>query len=926
MKIKFFWVLGLILLFASAASAATLPNLYNLGALTDTQSNYDPSHVVINPNGQTYVSDNFNRTLKVYDYKGNFVMSTGLMYPYGQAIDAAGNLYVGVATNTHGNFTGEVKVYGGNLNYLYSLGAGNGEFQFPVGIAVDADRVYVADAKTHRIKIYDINTHQMISSFGGSGLGAGYITAPIGIAVSPLNGDLYVVDKALYTYSDSTGEGASGQIFTRDGVYKSRFFYSSSNDSGSSAITAPGGVAIDKLGRVFVTDSIGGEIHIYDKDGVSLGVFDVAAVSGNRVSKGLNFGADGRLLVAQAGKLQILGLEDYTIMDVSPGLIDFDAVNCTAGTAEKYLTISNSGAGNLLWTITPDEDSSWIVPAALTGDINGNGSVNVGITLNTAGLENGVHLGKLRVFSPGAAVTVMVRATIYAPPVLSVDPQSLSLSVVGNTQSAPVSFNVDLNGDPADQSTWSATPAAAWIDMSPASGPSNATTRANVSVNTSGLEGLVSGVYTSEIVIAAACSGTAPLTVPVTLDYKQGGSITITSNIAEASYEIAGPESFTGGGISSTVNVSEGTYVITFNKVEGFKEPAVATKTVANGDNVTVSATYRDLRETNYIITSMGIGKRQTSEEVRVFGQDGEVLVSYGIPTPQGSKSGNSKTSRDGVATSAADIDGDGVADLVVGNMGRNQDEINALNGDGASLFEQNFLAFDDRKPVSIVTADFNADGKSEIVTAGIDGYVRVFGYEAGVHYDTGVLFLAAQTDKGVNLAVGDVDGDGAPELITALAGSGETSASATIWKVAIDSGQGSWSVTELGVISLGTTYAGTALATGDINADGIDEIIGATLPAQSSSTALVQVMTSGGSKLLQFDAASAGSLNVSISAGDLNFDGRAEIAVGSPASATNTSTVSIYTAEGALYGTFTAYEEKDINGAKVSIGKVAGQ
>lgn len=946
MKIRVALVIGLVLLFASAAMAATLPNLNNLGVISDSQSNFDPASVAIAPNGNTYVSDNFNSALKMYDYKGNFIKRVSVSYPFGMALDASGNLYVGSTSSYAGVFTGEVRVYDSNLNYKYSIGKGIGEFQHPISLAVDErdpkdKRLYVADAKANQIKIYDLATRNLSASFGTMGYGAGMITTPTGIAVNPVNGDLYIVDRALYTISafdavrstaetNKAGVGASGQIFTRDGGFKSRFFYTSPLDTSAAAVTSPGGVAVDSLGRVYVTDSTGGEIHIFDADGNTLGVFDITAISGNASSRGLAFGADGRLLVAMGGKVQVLGLDNYTMLDVTPNIVDFNAINCTAGTIEKYLTISNLGAGNMLWTITPDADASWVLPAVTTGSINGQGSVNVGITLDTKGLADGVHSGKLTVSAPGAVSSALVRVAIYAPPVLSVDPPSATIQVIGTTITQSSTLNINLVGDPASQSSWAASSKDAWVSLSPSSGPTNAVAMAQVGANTDLLAAMAAGSYSATLDIVAACSGTAPVSVPVTLTYKKGGSLSVTSNIAEAGYTVSSTGgTFTGSGTNTVFNLIEGTYTVTFNKLAGFKEPATVTKVITNGEAVSVVGNYRDLRENNNIITSMGAGRCTGSEDVKVFNVAGALQATYSLPNNCIVTKGVANV-KQGVVTAAGDVDGDGSEDLIVANMGKNYDEINAYSAAGADIFASNFVAYSTNKSVSTASADFDGNGVAEIVvgqgvTTASAAYVRVFGNSNGTLVDTGVYFQAASTKNGVNVATGDVDGDGKPEIITAIAVGTVTGAQVTIWKINVDA-RGLWTVYKSATISVGSTVAGVQLATGDVNSDGIDEIVVATTTSTTSGKALIQEFTSKGVKLASFQVSAGGAAaNVSIAAGDLNADGYAEIAVGQIA-AKSAANVDLFRANGTLLGSFTAYSDKSINGTRVSIGKVAVQ
>ncbi|MHB1340574.1 MAG: cytochrome c3 family protein [Coriobacteriia bacterium] len=75
-----------------------------------------------------------------------------------------------------------------------AYGSGPGQFDRPLGIAVDAaGRVYVADAGNHRIQRFS-STGVFETTFGTVGSGPGQFRLPSGVAVSGFNGDVYVVD------------------------------------------------------------------------------------------------------------------------------------------------------------------------------------------------------------------------------------------------------------------------------------------------------------------------------------------------------------------------------------------------------------------------------------------------------------------------------------------------------------------------------------------------------------------------------------------------------------------------------------------------------------------------------------------------------------------------------------------------------------
>jgi DNA-binding beta-propeller fold protein YncE len=70
-------------------------------------------------------------------------------------------------------------------------GTAPGQFEDPIGIAVAEDKVFVADARNHRIQVFD-RSGRFLSIIGHGGTGLGGLGRPTNIAVA--DGKLYVAD------------------------------------------------------------------------------------------------------------------------------------------------------------------------------------------------------------------------------------------------------------------------------------------------------------------------------------------------------------------------------------------------------------------------------------------------------------------------------------------------------------------------------------------------------------------------------------------------------------------------------------------------------------------------------------------------------------------------------------------------------------
>jgi len=140
-----------------------------------------------------------------------------------------------------------------------SKGTGDGQFDRPMGIAVDRyGNVYVADTGNSRIQKFDTSGY-FITKWGSRGTGNGQFQGPYGVAVyanSMTEGYVYVTEP----------DAGRVQRFESDGTYMRQW----GNDSIDSAEFEPWGIAAvyDKgQERVFVSDAANVCIHKFDTQG-----------------------------------------------------------------------------------------------------------------------------------------------------------------------------------------------------------------------------------------------------------------------------------------------------------------------------------------------------------------------------------------------------------------------------------------------------------------------------------------------------------------------------------------------------------------------------------------------------------------------------------------------------------------------------------
>lgn len=222
-----------------------------------------------------------------------------------------------------------------------------------------------------------------------------------------------------------------------------------------------------------------------------------------------------------------------------------------------------------------------------------------------------------------------------------------------------------------------------------------------------------------------------------------------------------------------------------------------------------------------------------------------------------------------GVRVATGDLDGDGVADIVAGAGPGGGPRVTARDG-VTGVQAASFFAFDPafRGGVSVATGDVTGDGRADIVAgagAGGGAHVRVFDGTTLQQVQAFQAFSAGTF--AINVAAGDVDGDGRADIIVgAGAGAGPS--------VKVFSGRNGAEITSF--LAFGSAFTGgVSVAAGDFDGDGRADIV----TAASSASSGVRIYTASQTlvqSLFPFGAAYTG--GVRVAAGDLDGDGRAEL------------------------------------------------
>ena len=283
----------------------------------------NPSAVATDTAGNVYVADRSNNTIRKVTSAGVVTTLAGSAgnngstdgtgsaarfgYPYGIAVDTAGNVYVAdTLNNTIRKVTsaGVVTTLAGASTTGSTDGTGSAaRFSTPFGIAVDtAGNIFVADAGTHIIRKVTsagvVTTIAGSANFSGTTNGTGSaarFTNPYGVTVDSL-GNVFVADQ---------GNGLIRKV-TSAGVVTTL--------AGPTGMTGPYGVAVDTAGNVFVASSD----HVIRKV-TSAGVITIeAGASGSagsnnglgsaarfRTPYGVSVDTEGNVFVADYGNSTI---------------------------------------------------------------------------------------------------------------------------------------------------------------------------------------------------------------------------------------------------------------------------------------------------------------------------------------------------------------------------------------------------------------------------------------------------------------------------------------------------------------------------------------------------------------------------------------------------------------------------------------------
>ncbi len=446
-------------------------------------------------------------------YNGDNIAATSaqLNLPYGVTVDSAGNLYIADVYNERirkvNASTGIITTVAGMGTAGYNgdnSAATSAELDYPFGVAVDsAGNLYIADFHNQRIRMVTASTGIIttVAGTGTSGYNGDNIAAtsaelygPSGVAVDSA-GNLYIGDYGNNSIRKVTA--STGIITTAAGTGTAG--YNGDNIAATSAaLNLPHAVAVDSTGNLYIPDTVNQRIRKVDvSDAPSLNFGSIAPNStsaaqdvsvlnlGNAslniasISTAANFSLGGADTTCSTGSQTltpaascVLGIEFApTTAGIISGSVVLTDNTLNASSATQSISLQGVGTASPATMTTPTNGSTLTGAATtFTWSANGSsgpyyiwvGSTPGGLDLGNAGVASGSSM-TLNLPTTGNTIYVTLWSSVngnevsnsYTYTEASLLPASMSSPTSGSTLSgAATTFTWSANGSTGPFYIW----------------------------------------------------------------------------------------------------------------------------------------------------------------------------------------------------------------------------------------------------------------------------------------------------------------------------------------------------------------------------------------------------------------------------------------------------------------------------------------
>jgi len=266
----------------------------------------------------------------------------------------------------------------------------------------------------------------------------------------------------------------------------------------------------------------------------------------------------------------------------------------------------------------------------------------------------------------------------------------------------------------------------------------------------------------------------------------------------------------------------------------------------------------------NEIVTGSGIG---SAPEVKIFRTDGSLIRTITAYASNMDK---------GVNVAVGDIDGNGRDEIITAPRTGDGPQVRIFNGWGQSIYTTGFYVYDTsfQGGVNITACDIDGNGRDEIITGpgqNSGPQVRVFNYRGvwtGVDY-----YPFSDSDRGgVTVGCANVDGGKEEEIITAMQSNSQN------W-IKVYKGDKNKTVVGLFRGWPEDTKTGVNVAGGDVDGDGMDEVVASVYQSGGPQVKMFEAYgTEVNPGFFAFEQDFTGGVNIAV--GQTNKSGRDEIIV----------------------------------------------